>query len=212
MVDTQAARTKTLFLPRTETVTNSQGHKNDSDVIMSSPGIRLTGNKKEANRQIFTIYHQKIQGLNGKIDELMVPLTAEMPHLICLTEHHLRYNEIEVAHIPNYKLGARYCRTNLKCGGVGIYVHNNIKYYNINLLKYCKELDIEIVAIKIKFAVITVIVLCVYRAPGGNLDYFIEQLDCILNRLKTPKTEYIICGDLNINFLGDNSKKTKVEN
>ena len=57
-----------------------------------------------------------------------------------------------------------------------------------------------------------VIVFCAYRAPGGNLDYFLEQLDCILNWLDNPKTEYIICGDLNINFIGNNNKKIKVEN
>ena len=77
------------------------------------------------------------------------------------------------------------------------------------MLNYCKEQVIEIVAIKLKFAVKNVIVLCVYRAPGGNFDYFLEQLDSILNRLDNSKTEYIICGDLNINFLGNNNKKLK---
>jgi len=142
---------------------------NCNDETISSPGLGLTANRKEVDRQTFTIYHQNIHGLNGKIDEFMVSLAPEMPHLICLTEHHLKYNEIDVVHIPNYNLGARYCRTNLKCGGVGIFIHKNTKYSNINLLNYCKEQDIEIVAIKLKFAVKKVIVLCVYRAPGGKL-------------------------------------------
>ena len=212
MVDTHAARTKTLSKSLTKTLTNTQGLMNCNDEIISSPGISLTANKKEVDKQTFTIYHQNIHGLNGKIDEFMVSLAPEMPHLICLTEHHLKYNEIDAVHIPNYNLGARYCSTNFKCGGVGIFVHKNTKYSNINLLNYCKEQDIEIVAIKLKFAVKNVIVLCVYRAPGGNFDYFLEQLDCILNRLDNSKTEYIICGDLNINFLGNNNKKIKVEN
>ena len=93
--------------------------------------------KQEVVKQNFNIYHQNIHGLNGKIDELVISIASEMPHLICLTEHHLRYNEIDVVYIPNYILGARYCRTNLKCGGVGIYIHKNIKYSNINLLGYC---------------------------------------------------------------------------
>ena len=76
-----------------------------------------------------------------------------MPHLICLSEHHLKYNEIDFAHIPTYKLGAKYCRTSLKCGGVCIYIHKNMKFSNINLLKYCKEQDLEIAAVKLEFAI-----------------------------------------------------------
>jgi len=55
-------------------------------------------------------------------------------------------------------------------------------------------------------------VLCAYRAPGGNLEYFLNQLDSILNSLDNPKTEYILCGDLNINYIGTNNKKTQLEN
>jgi hypothetical protein len=90
-----------------------------------------------------------------------------------------------------YKLGAKYCRTSLKCGGVCIYIHKNIKFSNINLLKYCKEQHLEIAAVKLKFSIKNVIVLCAYRAPMGDLEYFLKQLDSILNSLHHPKTEFI---------------------
>jgi exonuclease III len=135
-----------------------------------------------------------------------------MPHLICLSEHHLKDNEIDFAHIPTYKLGAKYCRISLKCGGVCIYIHKNIKFSNINLLKYCKEQDLEIAAVKLKFAIKNVIVLCAYTAPTGDLEYFLKQLDSILNSLHNSKTEFILCGDLNINYIGINNKKTQLEN
>ena len=154
MVDIHVPRTKTLSKSITKTLTNIEGLVNCNDEIISSPGISLIDdNKKEADKQTFTIYHQNIHGLKGKTDELMVSFAPEMPHLICLTEHHLKDNEIDVVHIPNYNLGAKYCRINLKYGGVGIFVHKNTKFSNINLLNYCKEQDIEIVAIKLKFAV-----------------------------------------------------------
>jgi hypothetical protein len=73
-----------------------------------------------------------------------------MPHLICLSEHHLKYSEIELAHIPTFELGAKDCRTTLKCAGVCIYIHRNIKFSNINLLKFCKKKDLEIAAVKLK--------------------------------------------------------------
>ena len=208
MVVTQAASPKTS----TKTLTNTHSSMNCNDEIIPSSTTSKIDNKQEVAKQNFIIYHQNIHGLNGKTDELVISIASEMPHLICLTEHHLKDNEIDVVHIPNYILGARYCRTNLKCGGIGIYIHKNINYSNINLLSYCKEQDIEIVAVELKFTVKNVIVLCVYRAPGGNLDHFLDQLDSILNRLDNPKSECIICGDLNINFIANNIKKTKLEN
>jgi hypothetical protein len=69
------------------------------------------------------IFHQNMEGLKGKIDEFVLTLVSEMPHLVCLTEHHLNYNEIDMAQIPNYKLAAKYCRTSLKRGGVCIYIY-----------------------------------------------------------------------------------------
>ena len=38
----------------------------------------------------FSIYHQNIRGLKGKISELQLSVPLEAPHLICLTEHHLK--------------------------------------------------------------------------------------------------------------------------
>jgi hypothetical protein len=81
---------------------------------------KLVKNEDINNR--LSIYHQNIRGLKGKIDEFLLSLTAEAPHLICLTEHHLKEHELANTHIPNYKLGSNYCRRNLKQGGVCIYV------------------------------------------------------------------------------------------
>jgi len=87
-----------------------------------------------------------------------------------------------------------------------------MEYSNINLFKYCKEQDLEIVAVKLKLVAKNLIVFCAYRAPGGNLEYFFKQVDNIFNTLDNSNTEYILCGDLNINYLEPSSKKTKLEN
>jgi len=50
-----------------------------------------------------------MRGLKGKTNEIMLSLLAEAPHLICLTEHHLKNYEIDATPISNYKLGAKYC-------------------------------------------------------------------------------------------------------
>jgi hypothetical protein len=87
-----------------------------------------------------------------------------------------------------------------------------MKYTNIILLKYCKEQDLEILAVKLKLASKSVIVLCVYRVPGGNTKYFLNQPDSIRISLEKPKTEYILCEDLNKNYIRTNNKKTQLEN
>jgi hypothetical protein len=51
---------------------------------------------------------------------------------------------------PKYKLGAKYCRMELKNGGVCIYIQETLKFTNINLQKHCKDQDIEIAALKRK--------------------------------------------------------------
>jgi exonuclease III len=127
--------------------------------------------------------------------------------LLCLTEHHLKNYEIDATPTSNYKLGAKYCRKKPKTAGVCIYIQEALKFTSISLQKHCKEQDIEITAVQLKLKKKNVIIICVYRTPSGDFDYFLNKLDYILNYLHNYKTEFIICGDININYLGTNKKK-----
>jgi len=118
------------------------------------------------------IYHQNIGGLKDKINEFLLTLSAEAHHLICFTEHHLKDHELVNTHIFKYKLGANYCRKNLKQGGVRIYVRESLKFTNIDVLKYNKEQAIEIAAIQLNIQKRKVIIICIYRAPCGNFKCF----------------------------------------
>jgi len=70
---------------------------------------------------------------------------------------------------------------------------------------HCKDKDFEVCAIKIylNFAI--------YRAPTGNFELFISKLDTILRKLYAATPEYIICGDININYLVDSDRKVQLE-
>jgi hypothetical protein len=48
---------------------------------------------------LLTIYHQNIQGLKGKINELTLSLVSDMPHIICLSENHLKNSEIDFVYV-----------------------------------------------------------------------------------------------------------------
>ena len=140
--------TKLQELNKSLSASEMFGQESDEDCVRdpvpSIPSCKKNhtycSNNDDTNRP-FIIYHQNIQDLNGKVNEFILSLLPEVPHLICLSEHHLKYDEINATHIPAYKLGATYCRTSLKCGGVCIYTNETIKATHINIQQHNKEQD-----------------------------------------------------------------------
>ena len=96
-----------------------------------------------ATNKYFTVFYQNIRGLRDKTSELLGSILPKLPHVVYLTEHHLREQEIENLSIAHYTLGAKFCRQNLKQGGTGIFVHESLAFTNIDLQNYCMEQDIE---------------------------------------------------------------------
>jgi len=68
------------------------------------------------------------------------------------------------------------------------------------------------VAVQLKFKKKNVIIFCIYRAPLGDFDYFLNKMDNMLYSLHNYKAKFIICGDININYLGANIKKKQLDN
>jgi hypothetical protein len=77
--------------------------------------------KEVFNNNVFKIYHQNICGLLNKTSEIYAHLHPEFPQILCFTEHHLTYSQIENLTIANYTLGTSYCRESFIMGGVCIY-------------------------------------------------------------------------------------------
>ena len=64
---------------------------------------------------------------------------------------------------------------------------------------------------KLQISSSKIIVLCVYRPPSGNVEYFLTSLEQILNQLHTNSTNIIICGDININYLDNTNNKRQLD-
>jgi len=112
------------------------------------------------------IFHQNIRGLNSsKLGELSFLLTANSPHTICFTEHHLDINEIDTILLPNYRVGGKFCRNLLKNGGICIFTHESLQSTNMNLNGFCKEKDLEICAVKLHLPSHAICVITIYRSP-----------------------------------------------
>ena len=119
---------------------------------------------------------------------------------------------MEKVHIENYKLGAHYCRQIHEKGGVAIFVHNSLDFSNTDIAQHFKEQKIEIWALKLSFGTLNIRVLTPYRAPSGNFSNFLLKLNTILQSLYTPMLHFIICGDININYLNESKNKNLLDN
>jgi hypothetical protein len=49
---------------------------------------------KFISKSILQIYHQNIQGIKWKTDEILNFISPALPHVLCLSEHHLNRYEI----------------------------------------------------------------------------------------------------------------------
>jgi exonuclease III len=158
------------------------------------------------------LYHQNICGLRRKVDELISSMCPNLPHILCLSEHHLKQLELDQIHLEGYKLASSYCRKSLEKGGVCIFAHKNLNCLNINCNKYCREQDIEVCALKLESVLLcNICVLAVYRAPNSNFNLFLNGLDNIINSLFKGELKFIICGDINIDYSIDSEKKRQLD-
>jgi exonuclease III len=53
--------------------------------------------------------------------------------------------------------------------------------------------------------------LCVYRPPSGYFEYFIENLNHILDILQKTDIKLILCGDLKVNYAENSQNKLQLE-
>ena len=159
----------------------------------------------------FTIYHQNIRGLGGKVNELISQLYPTLPHILCFSEHHMKHPQLQKTGIDNYRLADSYCRNRYEMGGVCIYVREGLNYTKLHLEKYCQDKDFEVCAIKTRLNETSICIIAVYRAPTGKFDLFISKLDTVIRKLYTATTNYIICGDINVDYLVDSGSKNRLD-
>jgi exonuclease III len=121
----------------------------------------------------------------------------------------MNYLELHQICLDNYTLVASYCRTFYGKGGVCIFMHKNLRHTSTDLTKYCK--DFEAYAIKTHLNSMKVCIIALYRAPSGNFDTFITKLEGVLKKLFVVTLDFIICGDLNINYIVNSNRKSQIE-
>lgn len=170
-------------------------------------------NQRVKENTNFSIYHQNIQCLTSKLEELSICANniengKNKVDVICLTEHHLKPWQIQYVTLPCFTLGSYYCRSTLEKGGACIFLRETVSYIPLELSKYCIEQDIECCGVKICTKNNNdVILLTIYRAPVGNFQVFITKLDEILSSLFSVRVNFILCGDFNVDYLVESTQK-----
>ena len=85
-------------------------------------------------------------------------------------------------------------------GGVCIFIRNYINYIPLDISENRDEKITEQCAVQVNTKFYLIIV-CTYRSTSGNFVKFVALLDCTLRHLYRTRTEYLICGDINVNYL-----------
>ena len=133
---------------------------------------KLTRNLNLNYRIPLKIYHQNIRGLRCKTNELMGHLHPILPEILCFTEHHAHWEELQQIFVNDYKLATYFCRTSYAKGGACMYVHKSIKNESVDIENYCKEKHLEACATKLTPNFTHICIITIYRALSGNFIFF----------------------------------------
>jgi regulator of RNase E activity RraB len=173
---------------------------------------QFSGSFDKFNKPLMLVY-QNIRGLLiSKTDEIIVSLNLDKisPQVLCFSEHHMSENNLSLVrvNIENDALGSCFSRCRYQKGGVCIFFHNDICFSHVDLLNCCVEKILEICAVKIEFSGWGLIIVCLYRSPVGDFCQFLKLLEQTLLFLYRPYTEFLVCGDFDVDcLLIDNQKQ-----
>jgi exonuclease III len=161
-------------------------------------------------KQVLKICHRNICGLQFKTDELVASLYPDLPDILCISEHYLNSIQIQLISPEEYNLGAEFCRQSFHKVGVCMYILKRFSFSVINILKYCKDKDLEACAVKFKSSSMNICIFTVYRSPSGNFQFLLNGLENILKKIYNPHIHIIICGDINVNYFDESKEKNEL--
>lgn len=154
---------------------------NKNSVGISSKDRNLENCKINTSSNI-KIFHQNVQSLGNKKLNLEAFISEKSCNfdVMCITEHWLGNNELELYNLNNFTLMSKFCRKNKKHGGSCIFVKSTIEsipyteFENLNIEEHFEASMIELPQLKL-------IIICIYRTPTSNIQVFMENSDTYNN-------------------------------
>ena len=159
------------------------------------------------------ILHHNVQSLSNKKNEITMTLTVDGRHfnILCLTEHSLREDQLNIINIDQYKLVSKYCRISSTLGGSCIYVNNTIQCKEVpwfDNLGSDKVFELSVVELLEHHTILA----CIYRSPDHDIYEFLNKLEALVVKASSKVKCVILCGDWNVNFLHQNGKLQDLQN
>jgi exonuclease III len=108
--------------------------------------------------------------------------------------------------LSGYSLGSSYCCQNLQKGGVCTFVREDQSFKKTDTSLHCAEQNLEVCATEHETKSSNLRILALYTAPSTDFNRFIERLHASLKYLYNSKSEFLICGDINVGYLNNNWK------
>jgi hypothetical protein len=90
---------------------------------------------------------------------------------------------------------------------VCIFVREDQSFNKIVTLLHCAEQTLEVCALELETKSSNLRLLALFRDPSSNFNQFIERLDATLKYLYNPESQFLICGDINVDYLNDKGKR-----
>lgn len=162
------------------------------------------------NKGTFTIFHQNIQSIKSKKDEVELFLIEKKLKIdvLCFSETFMKESESNLLFINGYKLVSFFSRKYYKAGGVCIYIKNSL---NCNKLDWLTEISLEkhFECCGIHIPDLNYTIVCIYRPPKSEISVFLQKLDFVLQKLRRKlrniNRKIVIVGDFNIDLLRNDS-------
>ena len=152
-----------------------------------------------------SVLHHNIRGIPHNLSSLSLYLSSLHCtfDIIGITESWLDAQTIDSYRLNGYNQESL-IRHDRMCGGVSIFVHENLRYDTRNDLNVLSEtmeaLIIEVTSLKRK-----VIFAVIYRPPGTDLSEFNAQLSELLEKVRCESKLCYVMGDFNIDLLKTSS-------
>lgn len=184
---------------------------NQLDKNLHSTGKFNSRNQNQ--NKIITVMQFNIEGLASKCANLSILLSTYQVNILCLSEHWLKQDEIKNTVIENFKLVTSFSRKNHGRGGVCIFAKNNMDIKETTCRDSIeKTFEICMAEMRTSNMKNKICIISLYRTPDSDVKEFVHSLSLLLYRIYNKNDYYIICGDVNINFLDDNNHKNALIN
>lgn len=121
--------------------------------------------------------------------------------ILCVSEHWLHHNDIDIFCFSNYKVISQFSRAEHIHGGSLILVNNTVCANDLTLIRNLSvECHIELCGISYFIDSLKIVNICVYRPPNGDINIFTFNLAKALNIAMGISKNIILCGDFNIDY------------